>query len=334
MWSTTWIRTKVDQLALDRFGKGVKQLNKLEASGLIDELLEQTGQANRATTSLVRRRVPDDYAGRKWRGSGRRTHARWRSLQASVSATRLNCWLQCRLKFYFRYVRRIAKPKSAALHFGGVVHRVLQAWNLDRWRRQRFEIGKLKQVFETGWREQDSAIDWDGKEPEQKSSAWAVLEKYFTDTPIKSSEMPEAVEVAVEADLAKHGLPILLGVLDLVRAGGKIVDFKSAAKTPDTDMALHQNGVQLDCYSVLYREATGKRETGRELHHLIKTKKPKVVVTEAGPMLEYQQARLFRLMENYVEGLEREDFVPAPGFGCQGCEFLTECQAWDGGRHG
>ena len=34
----------VGALALDRFGKGVKQLNKLEASGLIDELLEQTGQ--------------------------------------------------------------------------------------------------------------------------------------------------------------------------------------------------------------------------------------------------------------------------------------------------
>jgi hypothetical protein len=38
-------KTKVDQLALDRFGKGVKQLNKLEASGLIEELLEQTGQS-------------------------------------------------------------------------------------------------------------------------------------------------------------------------------------------------------------------------------------------------------------------------------------------------
>jgi hypothetical protein len=37
-------KVAVDQLALDRFGKGVRQLNKLEASGLIDELLEQTGQ--------------------------------------------------------------------------------------------------------------------------------------------------------------------------------------------------------------------------------------------------------------------------------------------------
>jgi hypothetical protein len=31
-------------LAQDRFGKGVKALNKLEASGLIEVLLEQTGQ--------------------------------------------------------------------------------------------------------------------------------------------------------------------------------------------------------------------------------------------------------------------------------------------------
>jgi len=36
---------KVEQLAQDRFGKGVRQLNKLEASGLIEELLGQTGQA-------------------------------------------------------------------------------------------------------------------------------------------------------------------------------------------------------------------------------------------------------------------------------------------------
>jgi hypothetical protein len=64
----------------------------------------------------------------------------------------------------------------------------------------------------------------------------------------------------------------LVGVLDLVRSGSRIVDFKSAAKTADNDMALHQNGVKLDCYSILYRESTGKREAGRELHHLIKTK--------------------------------------------------------------
>lgn len=37
-------KNNVEKLAQDRFGTGVKQLNKLEASGLIEELLEQTGQ--------------------------------------------------------------------------------------------------------------------------------------------------------------------------------------------------------------------------------------------------------------------------------------------------
>lgn len=39
-------KVKVEGLAQDRFGKTVKALNKLEASGLIEELLEMTGQNN------------------------------------------------------------------------------------------------------------------------------------------------------------------------------------------------------------------------------------------------------------------------------------------------
>jgi hypothetical protein len=36
-------KNQIDQLAQERFGKGVRQLNKLEASGLIDELFERHG---------------------------------------------------------------------------------------------------------------------------------------------------------------------------------------------------------------------------------------------------------------------------------------------------
>ena len=108
-------------------------------------------------------------------------------LKKTVSASRLNCWLQCRLKFYFRYVLKLTKPKTAALHFGSVVHLVLQHWNMGRWRKQPFEIAKLKQEFEVGWLDQGSKIDWDGEEPEQKNTAWLVLEKYFIDTPIKAT---------------------------------------------------------------------------------------------------------------------------------------------------
>ena len=40
-------KNKIEQLAQDRFSKGVKQLNKLEASGLIEELIQQYPAKNR-----------------------------------------------------------------------------------------------------------------------------------------------------------------------------------------------------------------------------------------------------------------------------------------------
>jgi putative RecB family exonuclease len=132
----------------------------------------------------------------------------------------------------------------------------------------------------------------------------------------------------VETDLSKHGLPTLIGILDLVRAGGRIVDFKTTGKTPDREDAIHLNEAQLSCYSVSYRDATGHSESARELHHLVKTKTPKLVITEIGPMDGSQQIRLFKMIDSYVEGLARQDFVPSPGFGCMGCEYWNECRRW------
>ena len=70
-------------------------------------------------------------------------------LTATISASRLGCWLQCRLKFYFRYVARIAKPNTPALHIGSVAHLVLQQWNLARWRREPFHIEQFQALFES-----------------------------------------------------------------------------------------------------------------------------------------------------------------------------------------
>lgn len=78
----------------------------------------------------------------------------------------------------------------------------------------------------------------------------------------------------------------------------------------------------------MYRDATGKAEGGRELHHLVKTKTPKLIVTQVGPMNETQRVRLLRMIESYAEGVTRQDFVPSIGIHCAGCEFAHECRRW------
>lgn len=55
-------KAEIESLARERFDKGVKQLNKLEASGLIDEMLERAGEkptrgTNRRTRPVYRNGV-------------------------------------------------------------------------------------------------------------------------------------------------------------------------------------------------------------------------------------------------------------------------------------
>src|ERR1700739_1665133 len=144
---------------------------------------------------------------------------------------------------------------------------------------------------------------------------------YFKKSPIPENERPEGVEVKVEADLTKHGLPKLLGILDLVRSGGRIVDFKTVGQTPQDQKAAHQNEVHMSMYSGLYRESTGQKEKGRELHQLVKLKEPKFILTELGPMSEQQETRLFKQLESFVTGLDRQDFIPSPGLHCAACPY-------------
>ncbi len=53
----------VESLAIERFGKGVRLLNKIEASGLIDELLDTHGNGNSNSQGSTRRRNGSAYNG-------------------------------------------------------------------------------------------------------------------------------------------------------------------------------------------------------------------------------------------------------------------------------
>ena len=222
-------------------------------------------------------------------------------------------------------------PKTAALYVGSTVHAVLKLLNRARWRKETLTTEQLQQAFETAWvtEQQTEKVNWQpDEEPDEKKQGWALLQTYFAKSPIPPDERPEGVEVALEADLSKHGLPKLIGILDLVRAGGRTVDYKTVGQTPKDERAIHSNEVQLTAYSILYREATGKVEGGRELHQLVKLKEPKLVITEQGPMTEPQQTRFFKQLESYVAGLDRADFIPSPGMQCVMCSYFNDCRKW------
>lgn len=252
------------------------------------------------------------------------------SLLARVSASRLNCFHSCRLKFYFRYVLGLVKEATGALHVGKSVHWALQQWSKARWYGQTLDTESLKQGFDLHWEssQEKDPVAWEiDEEPKQKEKAWGLVDMYLRDTPIPAEEKPEGVEVSIEADLP-DGLPKLVGVIDLVRPEGVVVDFKTSSTTPLIAQAIHRNETQLTAYGILHREATGRDASGFELHHLVKTKVPKLVVNKVGALTDQREQKFLRQVESYVDGVVLEDFVPAPSLACSSCEFFHECQLW------
>ncbi|WP_395734223.1 RecB family exonuclease [Prosthecobacter sp.] len=251
------------------------------------------------------------------------------ALQSTVSASRLSLFLQCRLKFYFRYVLKVKKPKTASLHLGNAVHAVLKAWNKARWVQQPLSLKVVHETYQTAWADNtEGSVEWEpGEEEADKTTGWRLLDTYLRECHLPAEIKPDAVEVPVDADLQQHGLPRLIGILDLVQQR-QIIDYKTSATTPNADKVAHTTEIQTSSYAILYRHNTGAHEAGMQLHHLVKLKNPKVVITTLPPMSPSQENRLFRQMEGYLEGLQRRDFIPSPGMHCSSCEFFNECRQW------
>ena len=206
---------------------------------------------------------------------------------------------------------------------------MLKAWNKARWVQQPLSLKVVHETYQTAWADNtEGSVEWEpGEEEADKTTGWRLLDTYLRESHLPAEVKPDAVEVPVEADLQQHGLPRLIGILDLVQQR-QIIDYKTSATTPNADKVAHSTEIQTSSYAILYRHNTGAQEAGMQLHHLVKLKNPKVVITPLPSMSPAQQTRLFRQMEAYLEGLQRRDFIPSPGMHCSSCEYFNECRRW------
>jgi hypothetical protein len=122
-----------------------------------------------------------------------------------VSPSRLTLFLQCRLKFWFRHVARLPKPKTPALYVGGSVHSVLTAWNKARWRQQPLTLKQLHEEYVKAWAHAEEQVAWAVDEEDEKKTAWRLMETYFRESGIPDSVNLDAVEVPGEADCGPTG---------------------------------------------------------------------------------------------------------------------------------
>lgn len=182
--------------------------------------------------------------------------------------------------------------------------------------------------------EERVTFDCVGDEQAMQKQACELVKAYLDTVP--KDEKPLAVEVALEAPLVDPesgedlGMP-LVGVVDLVleaQDGPVICDFKTAARSSEPAEISHE--IQLSSYAWLYRQITGRRESGLEIRSLIKTKVPKCEFHSYAARSDAHFCRLFAVIREYLEALDSGRFNYRPGYGCTMCDYRQECQGWNG----
>jgi hypothetical protein len=120
-------KASVEALAVECFGKGVRVLTKIEASGLIDELLDTHGGAN-AREMAIAATVPlmaGPMEGGRHDCRSRTIRHRADTLETlpwHISPSAAKSYLGCSLKFYFERVACIRRKEGKAACGGGPTH--------------------------------------------------------------------------------------------------------------------------------------------------------------------------------------------------------------------
>jgi putative RecB family exonuclease len=248
-------------------------------------------------------------------------------LTSTVSASRLSTFHSCRLRYYFTYIEKRETPSSPALHVGKSVHEVLRRFNLERWTGAPCSNDELRKTFLEFWANEQAVanVDWGGDEEAKREQAWNLALTYLENNPVPVNESIEGVEVTLETELPDRPT-VLRGVLDLIRGGGRIVDYKTSSVTPREQAAVrHAHSLQLTAYGLLYAESTGGDPSSMEIHTLVKLKSPRIVVTTLPAPNQLQKDRFFRAVDSWAEGVEREDWSASVGVQCASCPHFAHC---------
>ncbi len=255
-----------------------------------------------------------------------------------ISASRLNTWISCPLKFKLRYLEGIRTPTSPAMFLGKRVHRGLEIYYRHRMLGISLEPGDVARRMMDGW---DAAVASDemafANETDEmtlKKQSVDLVAAYLAHVP-SDEPAPQAVEVTMQAPLVDPftgedlGIP-MLGIVDLIVPaddGPAIVDFKTSSRSAPPHEITHE--VQLSCYAYLFRQATGQKESGLEIRSLVKTKKPKIECHEYPARCEAHLRRLFALIREYLDAVDTGKFNFRPGWCCSMCDFReSHCRAW------
>lgn len=236
-----------------------------------------------------------------------------------LSATTIETYLECPMKFKFTHLYRIPTGPQAALTFGNIMHRsVRQYFNLRKDGEVNFD--ELSQFYLGSWK--SAGFEDLYQEETYRKSGLGQLREF--------SERHNALPIADGVQMEVHfelpmGDVVLEGRIDQINPAEQrnprlvqLIDYKTGRPRSQKDA---DKSLQLSVYALAARDQMGLEAEGLIFYNL--TNNQPVASVRTQKELDAVQQKILAVAEE----IRRMIFSPAPGFACRYCEFVPLCPA-------
>jgi DNA helicase-2/ATP-dependent DNA helicase PcrA len=236
----------------------------------------------------------------------------------SLSASDLDLYLTCPLKYKFARVFGIPQEPTINQRFGILIHNVLERFHKDG-EETRGEEGlrRLMALFEAGWRRTGFGSSDD--ELQFRDRAREAMRLYW-EREGESEGEPVWLERKFDIRIGEHHVRGRVDRVDRLPGGDhELIDYKTGERKSEADL---ESDLQLALYRLAAREAWDLEAKSGSYYYVLDGEKV------AAPVRPDDGERVERTVLQVGEGVLGQDFEPRPSPAvCSWCDYRLICPA-------
>jgi DNA helicase-2/ATP-dependent DNA helicase PcrA len=283
-----------------------EQQAELDASSLDSYLLDSERERGNRRALIAARHEPSLEAFLPRRGDG----------ALNLSASDLDLYLTCPLKYKFARVFGIPQDPTINQRFGILIHNVLERFHKEDGGDEDGLV-RLMGLFESGWRRTGFGSSDD--EVQYRERAREALRLYWERESVAEGE-PVWLERKFDFQIGEHHVRGRVDRVDRLPDGGhELIDYKTGERRTEAQL---ENDLQLALYRVAAREAWDLDAGTGSYYYVLDAEKV------AAPTKPDDAERVERTVLQVGEGVLGQDFEPRPSPAvCGWCDYRLICPA-------
>jgi len=284
-----------------------EQQTELDASPLDSYLLESERERDGRQRLIAARHEPSLEAFLPRRGDG----------ALSLSASDLDLYLTCPLKYKFGRVFGIPQEPTINQRFGILVHNVLERFHKEAGEGEEDGVERLMDLFEAGWRR--SGFGTSDDELQFRDRARNAMRLYW-EREQESEGEPVWLERKFDIRIGPHHVRGRVDRVDRLPDGShELIDYKTGERKSEAQL---ENDLQLALYRLAAREAWDIEAGKGSYYYVLDAEKV------AAPTKPDDAERVERTVLSVGEGVLGQDFEPRPApTTCGWCDYRLICPA-------